>query len=196
MQDADDERRRAAERRRDLGAHIPITEASPADRHFFLLDAKGLNDYDMLRVDDLLVLDYPPNTYKGRPITDAMLTSVITAKAPAHRRADHDTPHQPPPVPAAVPPPVFLPDIKPASPEPELVPIALSPEQFLAAARAAIATKGPSRAEWADPRSRRQAWFRMMQEAGHQLERLKKAQRSAPASNSQMAREGFHNQGQ
>ncbi|MFP5513077.1 MAG: hypothetical protein ACLGJC_08360 [Alphaproteobacteria bacterium] len=185
MQGAEDERQRAEERHRDRGTLIPITEASLPDRYFFLRDAKGLSDYDMFTVDDLLVLDYPPKTYKSRTNADTELTSAITAKAPAHKRPDHDTPQRSPPVPAAVPPPVMLPDIKPAAPIPEPVPITLSPDLFLAAAHAAIAMKGPSRAEWADSKSQRQAWFRMMKEAASQLERLKKERHPAPAPNSQ-----------
>lgn len=185
MQGAEDERRRVEERHRDRGALIPITEASLPDRYFFLRDAKRLSDYDMFTVDDLLVLDYPPKTYKSRTNTDAEMTSVITAGAPAYSRQNHDTPHQSLPVPAAVPPLVIQPDIKPAQAVPELAHITLSPDLFLAAAHAAIAVEGPSRAEWADPKSRRLAWFRMMKEAGYQLERLKKERHSAPAPNSQ-----------
>ncbi|KAA1053725.1 hypothetical protein FH063_002307 [Azospirillum argentinense] len=159
MQDAEDERHRAAARRRDDGVFVPNTEGSPLDHHL-LHKFHGLGDHDLLTVDELLALRYAPNTDRGQPVAKRVPPYVITAKAPAQNLPDHN-------------------ETCPPAPEPSSR--LLSPDLFLAAARAAIAVEGPSRAEWTDPKSRRKAWFRMMKEASHQLERLKKEQHPTPA---------------
>lgn len=160
MQDAEDERHRVAERHQDDDVFVPITEGSPLDHHLLLLKFHRLRDHDLLTVDELLALRHAPNTDNDQPVADRVPPYVITAKAPAQNLPDHDAPRPPAPEPSSR---------------------LLSPNLFLAAARAAIAMECPSRAEWTDPKSRRQAWFRMMKEASYQLEQLKMEQGPAPA---------------
>ncbi|MGY0790250.1 hypothetical protein ACW7BJ_12820 [Azospirillum argentinense] len=138
---------------------VPITEGSPLDHHL-LHKFHGLGDHDLLTVDELLALRYAPNTDRGQSVANRVPPYVITAKAPAQNLPNHN-------------------EMCPPAPEPSSR--LLSPDLFLAAARAAIAVEGPSRAEWTDQKSRRKAWFRMMKEVSHQLERLKKEQHPTPA---------------
>ncbi len=175
MQGAEEERHRAAECRRDEGVLVPITEASPRDLLIFHRKTKGLSDHDLLTVDELLTLRCAPNTDEGQPVTD-------------------EKPCAPAPTPVAIPPPMMRPPAKRPPPAPELSTARLSPHLFLEAARAAIAVEGPTRAEWANPKSRRRAWFRLMKEASHHLESLTKEQRSGPAPIPQASRADLRTQ--
>ncbi|MCG5243622.1 hypothetical protein ACIU1J_26475 [Azospirillum doebereinerae] len=151
-----------------------MTEASPFEQHVFLLKLKTFSEHDLLTVDDLLALRYVPNRDGGPPVTDARTDRGITAKTPAQTLSKPDAMLPPAPVPAAVAPPMVLPPIEAPPAAPGLSPSILSSELFLAAALAAIAVEGPSRAEWTDPQSRRQAWGRLMTEASYHFERLKR----------------------